>query len=174
MSTIATHTIKTTIGELVMGVYEGQLCMLDYRYRKMRVAIDRRISLGLKASIEERDDPLFAEVTAQVEAYLMGEREQFDLPTLWVGSDFQQLVWQALMQIPYGRTMSYADLAHKLQCPKAIRSVANANGANALALIVPCHRVIGSDGKLTGYAGGIGIKKRLLGLESSQMFFAGM
>ena len=82
-----------------------------------------------------------------------------------MGTDFQQKVWQALQNIPFGKTQSYGQLAESLNMPSAVRAVANANGANAISIIVPCHRIIGSNGTLTGYAGGLGAKKRLLEIE---------
>ena len=83
-----------------------------------------------------------------------------------VGTDFQKSVWEALMNIPYGKTVSYLELSQNIGKPKAVRAVANANGANALSLFIPCHRIIGKDGSLTGYAGGLEIKKKLLELET--------
>jgi methylated-DNA-[protein]-cysteine S-methyltransferase len=97
---------------------------------------------------------------------LSGELKEFDLPLLMVGSDFQQKVWRALLTIPYGTTSSYLQLSKQLNNEKAIRAVANANGANALAIIVPCHIIIGSNGDLVGYTGGIATKKKLLTLEN--------
>jgi methylated-DNA-[protein]-cysteine S-methyltransferase len=98
-------------------------------------------------------------------AYLKGKLTKFDLPLHFMGSSFQQRVWKELLAIPYGSNWTYESLTSKLGDPKAIRAVAAANGANCLAVIVPCHRVIGKDGSLTGYAGGLAIKKRLLALE---------
>ena len=91
---------------------------------------------------------------------------QFDIPMLFAGTDFQKKVWHKLLEIPYGVTISYGELATQLGMPKAVRAVANANGANAISIIVPCHRVIGSDHSLTGYGGGLAAKKKLLELES--------
>ena len=101
----------------------------------------------------------------QLDGYFRQERHSFDVPLLFVGTDFQKAVWQALLTIPYGTTVSYAALAEQLGSPLSVRAVANANGANAISIFVPCHRVIGSDGSLTGYAGGLEAKKFLLALE---------
>lgn len=103
----------------------------------------------------------------QLRAYFSGERRQFDLPLAAVGTPFQLSVWRALCAIPYGETRSYRELADAIGNPKAIRAVARANGANPLSIVVPCHRVIGADGTLTGYAGGLDMKARLLVLEGS-------
>lgn len=101
----------------------------------------------------------------QVEAFFLGKRKEFSLPFHLSGTPFQVRVWEELQKIPYGKTISYKELAKRLGDPKSIRAAATANGANPLALIVPCHRVIGTDGSLVGYAGGLSRKKALLELE---------
>ncbi len=158
---------KTKIGEFILGSYENKLCILDYRYRKMRTRLDNRIKKGLKAQYLEKEDELIAKTKKQLDEYLQGERKKFDIPLLIVGSDFQKQVWEELLKVPYGQTISYLDLAKKIDNPKAVRAVANANGANAIAIIIPCHRVIESNGGLGGYAGGLGAKKKLLNIENS-------
>ena len=106
------------------------------------------------------------ETADQLQEYFNGQRRQFDLKLYPAGTDFQRKVWQALIEIPYGKTISYQELSKKLGDIKAIRAVASANGKNPLWIIVPCHRVIGSDGSLTGYAGGLHRKRWLLEHES--------
>ena len=96
------------------------------------------------------------------------QRTTFDIPLLLVGTEFQKSVWNELLNIPYGTTISYAQLSQRLDNPKAIRAVASSNGANSISILIPCHRVIGSDHKLTGYAGGLVAKKTLLELESNE------
>jgi methylated-DNA-[protein]-cysteine S-methyltransferase len=110
-------------------------------------------------------DSSFVEVREQLAEYFAGERQQFDLPLKLVGTPFQQRVWQELQQIPFGTTITYAELAGRIGKPAASRAVGNANGCNPVSIIVPCHRVIGSNGKLTGYAGGIDKKEWLLDWE---------
>lgn len=105
------------------------------------------------------------EVAQQVRAYFDGERRTFDLPLAPAGTPFQRAVWDALLKIPYGETISYATLAQRVGRPKASRAVGQANGANPIALIIPCHRVIGTDGTLTGYGGGLPLKQALLAFE---------
>tara|TARA_B110000967_G_scaffold108703_1_gene111402 strand:+ start:101 stop:655 length:555 start_codon:yes stop_codon:yes gene_type:complete len=156
---------KTTIGELIIGCFENQICILDFRYRKMRTRIDKRIQTGLNAVYLEKETPLLRSARLQVKAYLNGTRDEFTLPIKMVGTPFQFSVWKALQTIPYGTTMSYLELAKQIGDEKAVRAVATANGANAIAVIIPCHRVIGSNNKLVGYAGGLPVKKRLLELE---------
>ncbi|PMN45688.1 cysteine methyltransferase [Vibrio lentus] len=114
-----------------------------------------------------RDDgfPIFELVTDQLNRYFSGEVIQFSVPIAAKGTPFQQSVWQALTTIPYGKTWSYAQLADAIGNPKAVRAVGLANGKNPVSVIVPCHRVIGKNGKLTGYAGGVDRKQRLLAIE---------
>ena len=100
-----------------------------------------------------------------MDEYFRRERRAFDIPLLFAGTEFQNKVWDMLLQIPYGRTVSYARMALSLRMPKAVRAVANANGANAISIFAPCHRVIGSNGSLTGYGGGLDAKRFLLELE---------
>ena len=115
--------------------------------------------------IQEDSFPIFQSVKEQLERYFAGEAVQFDVPIAAKGTPFQQSVWHALTTIPYGETWSYAQLADAIGNPKAVRAVGLANGKNPVSVIVPCHRVIGKNGKLTGYAGGIERKQRLLAIE---------
>lgn len=109
---------------------------------------------------------LIALAEAQLIEYIEGKRKYFNLPIAPEGTDFQKRVWERLIQIPYGKTKSYGEIAAETGNPKASRAVGNANNKNPIAIIIPCHRVIGKNGKLTGYAGGLDIKKTLLNLES--------
>lgn len=159
--------LKIPFGELILGAYNNQLCICDWRYRKQREQIDKRIQNTLNASYVEELSDVVELATAQLMQYANGECEVFDIPILLVGTEFQKTVWQALMKIPFGQTRSYLELSKQINNEKAIRAVASANGANALSIIVPCHRIIGSNGKLVGYAGGLHAKKKLLQLEKS-------
>jgi methylated-DNA-[protein]-cysteine S-methyltransferase len=114
-----------------------------------------------------KDDAPFATAMAQVQAYIAGELHEFDLPLQPQGTLFQRQVWQQLQAIPYGETVSYGELAKRLGKPLAARAVGMANGANPIPLILPCHRVIGSNGRLTGYGGGLPLKEALLAHEQS-------
>jgi methylated-DNA-[protein]-cysteine S-methyltransferase len=117
----------------------------------------------------KEDKAPFAEVIRQLQAYFRGELKDFDLPLAPEGTEFQLRVWNSLRAIPYGETITYAQLAQKIGNPKAVRAVGLANGSNPIPIIIPCHRVIGSDGSLTGFGGGLPNKKKLLALESRQM-----
>lgn len=114
-----------------------------------------------------RDDTAFADVREQLHAYFAGELQEFSLALAPAGTPFQQSVWSALRAIPYGQTRSYLDIANVIGKPSACRAVGAANGANPLPIVVPCHRVIGANGTLTGFGGGIEVKRRLLALEGA-------
>ncbi len=165
MNQINIQYYKTKIGELILGSYESKLCMIDFRYRKMRSTVDKRIQEGLNAKFIEKNDKVIKETKKQIDEYLSGKRKELNVPILTVGSDFQKQVWQELMNVKYGETASYLDLAKKIKNEKAVRAVANANGANSIGLIIPCHRIIESNGGLGGYGGGLQVKKKLLKLE---------
>ena len=167
MDVVSICYFPTPFGELIMGSYGNKLCLCDWRYRKMRSEIDFRITSGLQATFLRAETDVIALAMIQLNEYFTGNRKTFDIPLLFVGTDFQQMVWNALMQIPYGKTETYLELSQRLNNPKAIRAVASANGANAIAIIVPCHRVVGSTGELVGYAGGLQAKRKLLDLEST-------
>ncbi len=124
---------------------------------------------GELAAPERPDDPLLAQAAHQLQAYLAAKRTQFELPLDLHGTPFQRAVWQGLLRIDCGHLLSYADLARQLNSPQAVRAVGAAVGRNPLSVIVPCHRVIGSNGSLTGYAGGLDRKRALLRLEGAML-----
>ena len=156
---------KIPLGELILGSYENKLCLCDWRYRKKRDEIDKRIQQGLYADYEEGDSPVLQATRKQIEAYLKGERSEFDIPLQLVGTDFQKSVWNTLLKIPHGETETYLGLSKSMNKASSIRAVAAANGANAISIIIPCHRIIGSRRNLVGYAGGLTAKMKLLELE---------
>ncbi|PID70716.1 cysteine methyltransferase [bacterium DOLZORAL124_38_8] len=161
---------KTKIGELIIGSYDKKLCILDFRYRRMRTTVDNRIKKYLKTDFIEQEDEVITETKKQVDEYLAGTRQEFNIPLLLLGTDFQKQVWNELLKVNYGETATYLDIAKRINNPKAIRAAASANGANAIALIVPCHRIIESNGELGGFGGGLPVKKRLLELEKGDSF----
>ena len=167
MDIIKIQYLKTPLGEMILGSYKNKLCMADWRYRKMRSSIDRRVQKGLNATFVEEESRVLKLAREELEVYFRGKRKTFDLPLLLVGTEFQKSVWQGLMKIPFGVTISYLDLAKSINNEKAVRAVASAVGANALSIFIPCHRIIGSDGSLTGYAGGLEAKRKLLEIESN-------
>lgn len=123
----------------------------------------------LGAEIVDSTSPVIELSVAQLDEYFSGKRHDFDIPLLFAGTDFQKMVWNALLDIPYGMTVSYSEMARQIGRPEAVRAVANANGANAISIFAPCHRVIGSDRTLTGYGGGLDAKEYLLKLENALM-----
>ncbi|BAF71909.1 methylated-DNA--[protein]-cysteine S-methyltransferase [Sulfurovum sp. NBC37-1] len=157
--------VKTPVGELIVGEYAGKLCLADWRYRKQREQVDTRLKRALNTVYVEESGDVIEIAVKQLGEYFEGERKVFDIPLLTVGTDFQRSVWEALLRIPYGSTVSYLNLAKSIGNEKAVRAVASAVGANAISILIPCHRIIGSDGTLTGYAGGLEVKKKLLELE---------
>jgi methylated-DNA-[protein]-cysteine S-methyltransferase len=167
MNQINIQYYKTKIGELILGSFDGKLCLLDFRYRKTRKTVDDRIKKGLNINFVEHDDEILEKTREQLDEYLNGDRKEFDISLLMVGTDFQKSVWDALMKVPYGTTSTYLQLAKNINNEKAVRAVASANGANSIGIIIPCHRIIGSDGELVGYGGGLPVKKRLLKLEQN-------
>jgi methylated-DNA-[protein]-cysteine S-methyltransferase len=167
MAEIITTDFQSPVGELIIGSFDGKLCLCDWKYRKMRKSIDERIGSGLGARFKKGNSDTIELTINQLEEYFKGTRQDFDIPLLFTGSDFQKEVWNELLLIPFGETSTYPEISRKIGNEKAIRAVASANGANAISIIVPCHRVVGSDGDLTGYAGGLNVKKKLLQWEGS-------
>lgn len=162
---------KTNVGEFVIGSIEHSICLLDYRWRKSRSSIDRRLKSKFNATFIEQNNSLLEKVKNQIDRYLNADLKKFEFPMSLAGSDFQKSVWKSLKTIPYGETRSYLQLTEILGISgHSVRAVANANGANAIALAIPCHRIIGNDGSLVGYAGGLQTKKRLLGIEKRNSF----
>jgi methylated-DNA-[protein]-cysteine S-methyltransferase len=129
-----------------------------------------RRARGVDASWRE-DAAIFTDVMEQLRSYFAGKRIAFDLPLMLEGTEFQKKVWTALQAIPYGETISYKELAERIGKPGAVRAVGAANGANPIPIIIPCHRVLGNDGSLTGFGGGLPLKRKLLQLESRQLTF---
>ncbi|MFB7600967.1 methylated-DNA--[protein]-cysteine S-methyltransferase [Streptomyces sp. NPDC056160] len=157
------HTvIDSPYGPLTLVADDGVLCglyMTDQRHRP------------LQETFGERDDRCFAEAADQLAAYFAGRLKEFTLPLRLAGTPFQRRVWDQLRAIPYGETRTYGELAHALGSPQASRAVGLANGKNPVGIIVPCHRVIGANGSLTGYGGGLARKRRLLDFEQGAGLF---
>jgi methylated-DNA-[protein]-cysteine S-methyltransferase len=156
-------TVESPIGELLLlgerGVLHGLYMQDGLRPTRVRPDWVRR-------------DDAFADVRAQLGEYFAGERTSFDLRLQMDGGAFQRTVWHALTEIPYGETISYGELARRIGRPDLARAVGTANGQNPIAVIVPCHRVIGANGKLVGYGGGLDNKRRLLELEQGVLTLA--
>ena len=158
--------VDTPIGEMVAAATETQLLLFEFERRKMYEAQLERVRHFAGADLEQGESPVFDLLRAQLDEYFRGDRRDFDLPLHVPGTQFQMRVWTALQRIPCGTTTSYARLAESLGQPTATRAVARANGDNRIAIVIPCHRVIGSDGSLVGYGGGLWRKRKLLELEA--------
>ncbi len=152
-------------GEMILGSFDWKLCLCDWADGRRCVLVDQRLQRILNANYVEGSSDVIEMARQQLNEYFLHQRKEFDVPLLFVGTDFQKKVWNELLKIPYGTTVSYGELARRIGMPNAVRAVANANAVNAISVIAPCHRVIGSDGTLTGYGGGLERKRFLLELE---------
>lgn len=166
MNTLHTTVIDSPLGEIRLGATNQGLCMLEF---DNTARIDKHFSAFDNYQIIESDEhPVFKDVLTELNEYFNKERTEFSVPIHLIGTEFQIRVWQELQSIQYGATRTYQEQSIALGDVKAIRALANANGQNRISIIVPCHRIIGTNGNLTGYAGEIWRKKYLLELESQQ------
>ncbi len=157
--------IETDLGTMIAGATDQGICMLEFADCKLLEMELKHLATSLKAPLVQGDNVYFDALRKQLEQYFKGDLRKFDIPLDLVGTEFQKQAWLGLLQIPYGSTITYAKQAKRLGRPSAVRAVANANGKNKISIILPCHRVIGADGTLTGYGGGIWRKKKLLEIE---------
>jgi methylated-DNA-[protein]-cysteine S-methyltransferase len=154
----------------------GPLTLVSENGALVALYMDRQRHAPPPETLGEAADgasPLLGEAASQLKEYFAGQRTEFELPLTLIGTPFQRRVWAALRDIPYGETISYGQLADRIGKPSAARAVGLANGRNPIAIIVPCHRVVGADGSLTGYGGGIERKEHLLGFEQRMKESAG-
>lgn len=165
---IITRKYESPCGTLMLGSFGDKLCLCDWQVEKHRNYVENRLCRILDAEFEEGTSAVIDNAILQLEEYFNGKRQEFDIPLLFVGTDFQKKVWNRLLSIPFGKTISYGEMARQIGKPKAVRAVANANGANSMSIFAPCHRVIGSDHTLTGYGGGLAVKEYLLKLENAR------
>lgn len=154
-------------GTLYLGCLPQALVLCDWKHSPHFESHLRNVALSLKGGWIEKNHPLLRRAGLVLDAYFHGDRPDMGLPLLPLGTHFQRLVWNVLQTIPYGQTRTYKELAAMLGKPKAARAVARANALNPLSLFIPCHRVIGQGGCLTGYAGGLSAKRYLLELEKT-------
>ena len=169
MDFIYTQIYKSPCGELIIGSYKDRICLCDWNIYERRTKIDKIIGRDFNAEFKDGLTPIISETILQLDRYFGGELCEFENIDMSIGGTiFQQLVWKELCEIGYGMTISYKDLARRLNRATSIRAVANAVGLNPISILIPCHRIIGSDGKLTGYAGGLDAKQFLIDLETSK------
>lgn len=164
-SVIKTRRYTSPCGTLTLGSFGDKLCLCEWHTGKHGDLVQRRLKRTLNANLEEGTSEVIEKAAAQLNEFFAGRRKVFDVPLLFIGTDFQKTVWEELMNVPFGKTLSYGEMARRIGMPKAVRAVANANNANPMCIFAPCHRIIGSDHSLTGYAGGLDAKRRLLELE---------
>lgn len=161
--------IETSLGAMLAGATQKGICMLEFPdYKHLQMELEQLVDT-FRMPLVESESVYFDTLRTQLDLYFEGKLKIFDIPLDMVGTDFQKKVWTGLLQIPYGTTSTYAKQAQVLEMSSAVRAVANANGKNKISIIIPCHRVIGADGSLTGYGGGLWRKKRLLELERGNM-----
>lgn len=161
------HRLETPLGTMIACATEEGICLLEFSDRKMLETELKDLARRLNADIIQASHPHFESLKTELGEYFQGNRQQFSVPLFTPGTAFQQLVWQALQTIPYGTTASYKQQSLFIRKPEAVRAVANANGMNRVSILVPCHRVIGENGQLTGYGGGLYRKQWLLNLEKA-------
>jgi AraC family transcriptional regulator of adaptative response/methylated-DNA-[protein]-cysteine methyltransferase len=162
---IKTTRIDTPLGEMIAGATEKGICFLEFSDRSTLLSEYSTLSALLNSEIKEGRSRHFRILKKQLKEYFKGKRKEFSIPLVTPGTEFQQAVWKEIQKIPFGSTKSYMEQAISLKTPGSVRAVANANGANRISIIIPCHRVIGSDRHLVGYGGGLSRKKWLLDHE---------
>lgn len=156
---------KTAVGTLLLGASERGLCLLSFASRMQKPEFSKSSPF---AGEWVESETVLRPYAKQLREYFAGQRKQFDMPLDLRGTDFQKTCWQALVEIPYGETRCYADIAKRVDSPKGFRAVGMANNRNPIAIVVPCHRVLGADGTLWGYGGGLPAKEFLLKLEGAE------
>jgi AraC family transcriptional regulator, regulatory protein of adaptative response / methylated-DNA-[protein]-cysteine methyltransferase len=157
--------IQTPLGEMVAGATENGICLLEFTDRKILQSEFNDLTRLLKTTLKDGENKHLKLLKKQLKEYFDGTRKEFSVPLVLEGSEFQKAVWNALQDIQFGTTRSYREQAVALNSPDSVRAVANANGMNRISIVIPCHRVIGTDGTLTGYGGGLKRKKWLLDHE---------
>ena len=160
MSSIAYTRLETILGPLLLAADGAGLRSISFENGRRPARLDPSW---------QKDESRLRETIRELRAYFAGKLEKFDLPLAPEGTAFQLKVWKKLCEIPYGETISHGELARRIGNPNAARAVGLANGSNPIPIVIPCHRVIGSNGKLTGYGGGLPIKEKLLALERRQL-----
>lgn len=162
---IRTERIATPLGAMLAGATDNGICLLEFIDSDRIERQLRRVQKLFQAELITGRNPHLNALSIQLEQYFAGSRKEFDLIVVALGTPFQQAVWKELITIPYGETVSYQEEAERIGRPTAVRAVARANGANPISIVIPCHRVIGKNGKLIGYGGGLWRKQWLLDLE---------
>jgi AraC family transcriptional regulator of adaptative response/methylated-DNA-[protein]-cysteine methyltransferase len=164
-SCVVTTMLDTPLGSMIAGAVDEGLCLLEFADRRMLEAQIKRLERLLRQPLVAGDQPHLRQARQELDRYFSGALQRFTVPLVLRGTPFEERVWRQLVQIPYGETCSYAELARRVDAPGAQRAVGRANGMNRISIVIPCHRVVNSDGKLGGYGGGLWRKHWLLELE---------
>jgi methylated-DNA-[protein]-cysteine S-methyltransferase len=165
MTEVNVQYYPSPCGELVLASIGGELCLCDWKAQPCAERNMRRLERLLCAEFRAESSPVLKRTKTELDEYFTGKRTSFDIPLRPVGTPFQISVWKALQEIPYGETRTYLEIARKVNNIKGVRAVAQAIGSNGISILIPCHRVIGSDRSLTGFAGGLAAKRTLLRIE---------
>jgi len=166
---IITKQVPTPIGDLLAGAMEQGVCLLEFADRPRVSRLKQRLSKTIHAKFVQGENSHLSLLEEQLSQYFEGKRKLFNLPLALQGTSFQMNVWEALLHIPYGSTRSYQAQARIIGKPKAVRAVGKANGDNPVSIVIPCHRVVGKNGNLTGYGGGLWRKRFLIDLEKGSI-----
>lgn len=162
---IVTAWIESPLGPLIAGATSEGICLLEFTERRMLDAQFATLRKNFQCAIVPGENKHLQQLKKELDEYFQGRRKQFTTPLVFPGTQFQRSVWNALLKIPFGKTVSYEDIARRIGSPDAQRAVGHANGLNRIAIVIPCHRVVNKDGKLGGYGGGLWRKQKLLTLE---------
>ena len=168
-----TAAIETPLGRMITVASVRGICILEFLERRTAPSAARAFSRRLGMPVVAGSNPHIDRLTAELEAYFAGALRRFGAPLDLRGTPFQRAVWQRLSRVPYGVTVSYSELARRVGRRAAVRATGHANGRNPVSIVVPCHRVVGSDGALRGYGGGLWRKERLIALEREAVSLAG-
>ncbi len=168
-NTLITKQYNSPYGKLLLGSYNEHICLCDWQIDNRTDKVDLLLKKRLFADYIEGTSDVIDLASKQLDEYFFGTRKYFNIPLLLNGTDFQKHIWNCLLLIPYGNTISYSEIANVAGKPKAIRAVANTIASNAISIFIPCHRVIGKNNTLTGYRGGLTTKQSLLNLENSNI-----
>ena len=167
--TVCFQLYSSPCGEIVLASVGGELCLCDWNTMPCAERNKRRLQRLLCSEFKEQPSDVIRQAISQLDEYFAGKRTAFTIPLHPVGTDFQKCVWNVLLEIPYGETRSYKEIAQRVDNVKGVRAVAQAIGANGIGIIIPCHRVIGKNRSLTGFAGGLDAKRFLLDLEKADI-----
>ena len=174
MTDVNVQYLPSPCGELVLASVGDELCLCDWKAQPCAERNMRRLERLLGAEFREESSHVLERTIIELDEYFDGHRTSFDIPLHPVGTSFQMSVWKALQEIPYGETRTYLEIARKIGNVRGVRAVAQAIGANGIAILIPCHRVIGSNNSLTGFAGGLAAKRTLLQLEAADNIKSGI